>query len=848
MAALEATLLFPVRCSLLFRFTALSLVAAASVAAGRATDAPPSMDAAEIRLALDKLKVLGRVLYVAAHPDDENTGLISYFANGALYDTAYLSMTRGDGGQNLIGPELGPALGVIRTQELLAARRIDHGQQFFTRADDFGFSKSAAETLRFWDRGKVLADTVWAMRKFRPDIVVTRFPPDDDKTHGHHTASALLAQEAFKLAGDPKQFPEQLQFAQPWQPKRLFWNASDFFFRARNVPFDSAGLLKLEAGGYQPLLGKSYPEIAGASRSMHKSQGFGVGIERGERTEYFKELAGQPPADGNLFSGIDTTWSRVPAAKEIGAQIDAIIAHYDMTQPSKSVPALLAVRVALAKLGDDFWAKAKLWEIDRIIGACLGLHLEAVTEKPAAQPGETIPLQLEAINRSEIPVKFKSARLLAEGEVTPIDTALAQDTAFTKKLSLTVPATTPLTQPYWLRDPGTVGTYAVADQSLIGRPENPLVLPIQFTLEVGGQDITYEFAPRYRHVERVEGEVNEPLVIAPPAFVQLPQPVFMFGSSAAKTIGVRVIAAADLVKGEVALEVPKDWKVEPASAPIELHGAESETTCLFQVTPPAGSGEGVLQASLTIDGKKQPADSRQRIAYPHIEPQTLISPTEARIVRADIANKAKLVGYLPGAGDAIPESLREIGSEVKVLNDGDVKAEKLAPFDAIVLGVRAANVFPSRVSAWFPELLAYAKNGGVVVMQYNTTLGPKPEQLPYPLKVSRDRVTEENSAVRLLAPENPVLNFPNKISAVDFNGWVQERGLYFPNEWDRAWTPILSANDTGEKPLEGGLLVARVGQGWWVYTGLSFFRELPAGVPGAYRLFANMISLGKSKP
>ncbi|MGI9172567.1 MAG: PIG-L family deacetylase [Chthoniobacterales bacterium] len=806
------------------------------------------MDAAQIRLALDKLKVLGRVLYVAAHPDDENTGLISYFANGALYDTAYLSMTRGDGGQNLIGPELGPALGLIRTQELLAARRIDHGQQFFTRANDFGFSKSAAETLRFWDREKVLADTVWALRKFRPDIVVTRFSPDDNKTHGHHTASALLAQEAFKLAADPQKFPEQLKFVQPWQPTRLFWNTSEFFFRARNETFNSAGLLKLEAGGYQPLLGKSYPEIAGASRSMHKSQGFGVSIERGERTEYFKELEGPPAEDGKLFSGIDTTWSRVPAAKEIGAQIDGIIARYDMTLPSKSVPALLEVHAALAKLGDDFWAKAKLSEIDRIIGACLGLHLEAVTDKPAAQPGETIPLQLEAINRSDVPVKFKSARLLTEGEVTPLDAALAEDTVFTKKVSLTVPANTPFTQPYWLREPGTVGTYAVADQNLIGRPENPPALPIQFTLEIGGHDITYDLAPRYRHVERVEGEVNEPLVIAPPAFVQLPQPVFMFGNDAAKTVALRVIASADLVKGEVALEVPPGWKVEPASAPIELHGAESETTCLFQVTPPVASGEGVLRASLTMNGKKSSAYSRQRIAYPHIEPQTLISPTEAKIVRADIADKAKLVGYLPGAGDAIPESLREIGSEVKVLNDGDVKAAKLAPFDAIVLGVRAANVFPARVSAWFPELLAYAKNGGVVVMQYNTTPGPKPEQLPYPLKVSRDRVTEEDSAVRLLAPQNPVLNFPNKITAADFNGWVQERGLYFPNEWDKAWTPILSANDTGEKPLDGGLLVARVGKGWWVYTGISFFRELPAGVPGAYRLFANMISLGKSPP
>ncbi|MEP6810712.1 MAG: PIG-L family deacetylase, partial [Chthoniobacterales bacterium] len=782
------------------------------------------------------------------HPDDENTGLISYWANGALYDTAYLSMTRGDGGQNLIGPELGPQLGVIRTQELLAARRIDHGRQFFTRANDFGFSKSAAETLRIWDREKILADTVWAIRKFRPDVIVTRFPPDDDKTHGHHTASAILAQEAFKLAADPIKFPEQLKLAEPWQPQRLFWNASQFFFRARNVPFDETGLLKVEAGGYQPLLGKSYSEIAAASRTMHKSQGFGVSIERGEQTEYFKLLAGDAPKDGDIFSGIDRTWHRIPKAGEIAGKIDDIIAHYDMETPSRSVSALLELRGLMGKLDDAFWVRSKLAEVDRLIGACLGLHLEAVTEKPAAQPGETISLQLEAINRSTVSVKFKSARLLADGEVTPLDAELKHDALFLKKVSLQLPTTLPFTQPYWLREPATLGTFAVADQSLIGRPENPPPFPIEFTLEIGGQEIVYAVEPRFRQVDRVQGEVSEQLVIAPPAFVELPRPVFVFGNSAPKTVNVRVIASAEKVSGSVALEAPSGWKVEPAGCPVELQGTESETTCIFQVTPPQERGEGTLRAMLTLGGTKQPAFSRQRIAYPHIAAQTLISPAQAKLVRAEIVNKAPLVGYLPGAGDAIPESLREIGSEVKVLEDGDVKAANLARFDAIVLGVRAANVSPGRVSVWFPELLAYAKNGGVVVMQYNTTPGPKPEQLPYPLKVSRDRVTEEDAAVRLLAPEHPVLNFPNKITADDFAGWVQERGLYFPNEWDKAWTPILSSNDTGEKPLDGGLLVARVGKGWWVYTGYSWFRELPAGVPGAYRIFANMISLGKAKP
>lgn len=816
-----------------------------------AAEPPPPMHAAEIRLAIEKLNVLGRALYIAAHPDDENTGLIAYWANGALYDTAYLSLTRGDGGQNLIGPELGEQLGVIRTQELLAARRIDRGRQFFTRANDFGFSKSSEETLRLWDREKILADTVWTIRNFRPDIIVTRFPPDDDKTHGHHSASAQLAVEAFKAAADAKRFPEQLKFVRPWQATRILWNTSSFFFRARNIPFDTAGLILLEAGGYQPLLGKSYAEIDAASRTMHKSQGFGVSIERGEQKEYFKFLDGKPADAGtaaitDLFSGVDTTWSRVPHAAQLPERIRAIIAAYDIKRPSTSVPALLEVRRSLPGLREEFWAKEKLADLDAIIAACLGLHIETVSEKPAAQPGESLALQIEAINRSPVAVQCKSVRVSADTSV--LDSTLPEGQLVTKKVSLNVPGNLPFSQPYWLREPGTPGAFAVADQTLIGRPENPPPFPVELIMEIGGQEIVYNLEPRFRKVDRVEGETNQPLVIAPAVFVELPRPVFVFGNSSPKTLNVRVISQVEKATGSVAWEAPAGWKVEPASCPIELYGAESEVTCVFQINPPPGADEGVLRAVLLREsGERAPAFSRQRIEYPHIEPQTLISPAHAKLVRAGIENKAARVGYLPGAGDTVAESLREIGTDVKALENPEVKADNLARYDAIVIGIRAANADPNRVSAWMPELLAYAKKGGVVIMQYTTTPGPKPEHLPFPLKVSRDRVTDENAEVRLLAGDHPVLNFPNKITEKDFAGWVQERGLYFPSEWDRAWTPILSCNDPGEKPLDGGLLVARVEKGWFIYTGYSWFRQLPAGVPGAYRLFANMISLGKVK-
>lgn len=808
------------------------------VSLGRAASLPatPSeMDSGRIRLALETLNVLGRVLYVAAHPDDENTSLIAYWANGALYDTAYLSLTRGDGGQNLIGPELREQLGVIRTQELLAARKIDHGRQFFTRANDFGFSKSADETLRIWDREKILADVVWVIRKYRPDLVVTRFPTEDSDTHGHHTASARLTREAFRAAADPQRFPEQLKYVQTWQPTRLLWNSWQSFRREK---FDPTGFIPLEAGGYQPLLGKSYPEIAAASRSQHKSQGFGAEIRRGERKEYFQFLEGKPVGAGGIFEGVDTSWSRVGAkGGEVIGKLNDILRSFDATQPSKSVPGLLDLRKTLSALGDDPWVAQKRTELDGVIGACLGLHLEAVVEKPVAQPGEEINIQVEAINRSPLTVKLKS----------PVADTLSPNELKTEKTTSTLPKDLPYSEPYWLRQPGTVGTYAVADQTLISQPENPPPFPIEVALEVGGQEITYALEPRFRQVDRVAGETSEPLVIAPPAFVEFPQPVFIFGNEKSKAMTVRVVATTEHFSSELSLQAPAGWKVEPASFPVKLEGAGSEMSCTFQLTPPAQSGEAVMSVLFVSDaGEKSPASSRQRIDYPHIEPQTLISPAQAKLVRAKIANEARKVGYIPGAGDAIPECLREIGSEVKVLGDAEIKAANLAQFDAVVLGVRAYNVHPEQMSAWSRELLAYAQGGGVVLSQYNTTPGPKPEQLPHPLQVSHDRVTDETAEVRILAPEHPILNFPNKITAEDFAGWVQERGLYFPDQWDAAWTPILSSNDPGEPPRDSGLLVTQVGKGWFVYTGYSWFRELPAGVPGAYRIFANMVSLGKA--
>ena len=835
---------------MIWKTVAMLLVTGAALRSGRAADPPAPafpqpMNAAEIQLALQKLNVLGRVLYVAAHPDDENTNLMALWANGSLYDAGYLSVTRGDGGQNLIGPELREKLGVIRTQELLAARRLDHGRQFFTRAVDFGFSKTSEETLRIWDRDKVLSDIVWVIRRFRPDVVVTRFSPDDDKTHGHHTASAILAREAFQAAGDPKRFPEQLAFVEVWKPTRLVWNTSPFFFSNRNLPFDPTGLATMEAGGFNPLLGKAFTEIAAASLSMHKSQGVGSPPRRGARKEYFKVLEGAPITNG-LFDGVDTAWSRVPKSEAIAEKVKQVIAAFVPADPAASVPKLLELRKALTQFSDKDWGAQKRAEVDSIIAACLGLNIESSSTIAAVSAAQPLPIKFEAINRSKVPVQLLEVRTPVSGETLKLDLPLPTDQFVAKDLAPTLPKDVTWSQPYWLRKPATLGTFAVDDQTLIGLPENPPPFPVEVALRVGDQDLRYSVDTKYRTVDPIIGEVRQELVIAPPVFANLSNPVFVFGDDKPKSVQVRVAASTAAVRGQLRLEAPKGWGIEPASVPVDLKGANAVKSATFTIKPPSQGSEGTLRAVVSVEGRDY-SFARERIAYPHIGLHVLMPPAEAKIVRADIRKKGELIGYIPGAGDEIPQSLQQIGYNVKLLDVADITAENLKRFDAVVLGIRAYNT-QERIANWQPALLAYAKDGGVVVAQYNTTSDLKTKEIgPFPLEISRDRVTDENAEVRILAPDHPLMNTPNKITAEDFKGWVQERGLYFPNKWDPAWTPILSCNDPGEKPLDGGLLVAKSGSGYFIYTGYSWFRQLPAGVPGAYRLFANMVSLREAK-
>jgi LmbE family N-acetylglucosaminyl deacetylase len=841
--------------------------------------APKTWSSSEILLGLKKLNVLGSALYVAAHPDDENTRLIAYLANGRLVETGYLSCTRGDGGQNLIGPELREGLGVIRTQELLAARRIDGGRQFFTRANDFGFSKTPEETFTIWDKEQVLADMVWVIRQRRPDVMITRFPPDGRAGHGHHTASAMLAIEAFSAAANPKRFPEQLQYVQPWQAKRLLWNTGSFFVKAGE---DMSGYLKLDAGGFNPLLGKSYGEIAARSRSQHRSQGFGSSAQRGEALEYFQPLKGDK-ASADLFEGVDLTWNRVPGGAAIGKMIDEVIRKYDPANPSASVAGLLKVRekLAIARLptvpdgqlyGISFWRNEKLTEIEQLIQGCLGLHIEAtvtsptVTKEGLIQDKKSVvsPIMYEIVKRSDISVQlidevaYLSSSILDEvylqGGMSGMHSANThridlitgkrrQDTLVIKEDSRSIIGSS---QPYWLQKNGSVGMYTVEDLLSRGKAENEPVAKARFVFDIPGHRIMLTVPVQYKSTDPVEGEKYRPLTVVPPVMVNVGGHAYVFADNQPKTVPVTLRAGKAGVKGNLALNLPKGWTAEPASIPFELAAKDAEQTVQFRVQPGAGAAEGKseLRAVATVEGQ---AYSRgyQTIEYTHIPTQTLFPEAVAPLVKLDLRRKGQEIGYLMGAGDEVPDALRQIGYTVTLLKPEDLSEQNLRRFDAVVLGVRAYNTV-DRLKTLQPTLLKYVENGGNLVVQYNTSRSTVlPQVGPYPLTLSNDRVTVENASVTFLNPSQPLLNTPNKITSKDFEGWVQEQGLYYPSQWDPKYQTVLSSQDPGETPKQSAILVADYGKGHYIYTGLSLFRELPAGVPGAYRLLTNMVSLGK---
>lgn len=816
---------------------------------------PASLNSSEILLRLKKLNVLGSVLYIAAHPDDENTRLLAYLANEKLYRTGYLSLTRGDGGQNLIGDEQGTELGLIRTQELLSARRIDGAEQFFTRAYDFGFSKSTEEALEKWNKELILGDVVWVIRKFRPDVIITRFPEDGRAGHGHHSASAVLAHEAFIAAADPQQFPEQLKKGvQPWQAKRIVWNTYNFGGNntQRNDQF------KMDVGGYNALLGKGYGEIAAESRSQHKSQGFGVAAQRGSAWEYFAGVAGDAPKN-DLMDGVETGWRRTAGFGVLDRlqpeeRVNRMIGSFSYEHPERSVPDLVSLYKNLAATDglSSYWQTQKLKELQELIRACSGLYFEATAAVPYVAAGDSLRININVINRSGLPI---SGRVVRPFDY-PLPAPLPANQLVSYAQTIFVPVNMRISQPYWLEKGLNGAHFTVDDQSLIGLPESAAAYEMTVSVEIDHQVFHFSTPVRYKFADPVRGEVYQPLPVVPVlSLSESPQFVFTrLNRQPASAIKLNVTSlATELQKAKARYyqyeykgkELVKNSVLTDSTLSLQKNGTISYVLKTNDLLKKTGEKELRFFADISAPYKERyQSYTIRKIEYDHIPAITYFYLNKVKVIEDEIITAGKKVGYITGAGDRVPEALQEMGYEVTFLTHKDIVAGNLSYFDAIVMGVRAYNV-----NAWLndvhDELMDYVKKGGNLVVQYNTQsyAGPLNAKIgPWPFEVSRGRVTDETAAVRFLEPADPVLNWPNKITSKDFDGWIQERGIYFAEEPGKAYKRILGMKDPGEEEQEGSLIVASYGQGRFIYTGLVFFRQLPAGIGGAYRLFANLVS------
>jgi LmbE family N-acetylglucosaminyl deacetylase len=798
------------------------------------------MDAGHLAHAVDRLAVTGRVLYIAAHPDDENTRLLAYLANARHLTVAYLSMTRGGGGQNLIGREQAELLDVIRTEELLAARRIDGAQQRFTRMRDFGYSKSAKETLDTWGGDDALADVVWVVRTFRPDVIIARFD-ENPPNHGHHTASAIIAREAFAAAADPERYTAQLALgAKPWQATRLLRNIPNW----RDEP-PPEGAWTVDVGAYDARLGVSYGELAATSRSQHQSQGFGVPGERGAIVERFLTLAGSKTTT-DLVEGVPLGWDRFGDA---GVPVDRAMTEarslLTRDEPERALPSLLSARAALDALPDDPRVRDARAALERVIAATAGLFVRATAPAHAIVPGQSAELTVEVVLRR--PIEITLARLaFPDGTSLDVDAALVPNEKKHVKRELVLPASASISVPYWLAEPANAGRQSVADARRIGEPRGPAPLPVTATFDASGRAFRVDVAVQYMWTDPVRGERLREVLVAPPATLTPAREAVMSVVGKPARVVLRVHAGRDGVKGNVTLPVPAGWKVDPAAAPVDLAKAGDEATVSFAVAPPSGAGAVVLRPAIEIEGKAW-SFREDVIEYPHIPTTVVLQPARVSVVPLVVHIPKVLIGYVEGSGDTIAEDLAHLGMRVEILDDEVLRSDDLSRFHAIVVGIRAYNT-RVELRLQHDRLMRYVEDGGTVVVQYNTQsrLGPLEGRFgPYPIALGRGRVSDQRAAMTVLAPGHEILTRPNTIEPADFEGWVQERGLYYAETWDSRYAPIFAAADPGEEPLDGGLLFARHGKGRYIYTGLAFFRQLPAGVPGAYRLFVNLIGAEK---
>jgi LmbE family N-acetylglucosaminyl deacetylase len=828
-----------------FVLSCLLLLTAQS--SGVIAQAPPTYSSADIYLQIKKLNVLGSVLYIAAHPDDENTRLLAYFAKGKLYRTGYLSLTRGDGGQNLIGDEQGIELGLIRTQELLSARRIDGAEQFFSRAYDFGFCKTADEALKTWGHDKILSDVVWMIRKFQPDVIITRFPGDERAGHGQHQASEILAKEAFSAAADSTKFPEQFQYSvRPWQTKRIVWNT--FNFGATNTT--SENQFKMDVGVYNTLLGKSYGEIASESRSQHKSQGFGIARQRGQAFEYFETTAGDAPKN-SLMDGVDTTWQRTGDV-EITSQVNNILQAYDFEHPEKSAPALVSLYQTIQKIPDQYWKRQKLQEVKNLIAACSGLFAEATSNNVYAVQGDTIRVQFFINKRNNSDIVLKNIQLLS------FDTTLSQQLGtnqnFTITKSFNVPVDAKIYQPYWLEKPLQSGSFDVSDQQLMGKAENDPAYKAIFTFAINNVDLTFDRPVQYKTTDPVKGEVYQPLRVVPAITGRFDEPLYVLDGAKEKEVELELHTRKSFKDVSIHMTSGEDWKISGGALGDSINkDASQDVRAIITTNTSSGNTEIGVAINEIIDNQNssymQPLMDEHAISYEHIPSIIYYTPLKAKAEKINIITKGKNIGYIIGAGDKVPQALQQMGYNVTFLHPNNITDENLKQFDAVIAGVRAYNV-NDWMNSKYEVLMRYIQNGGNYIVQYNT-IGFQSTKMkigPYDFAISRTRVTDENANVHVLLPNHVALNTPNKISSHDFEGWIQERSIYQAEQIDSAhYEAPLGMHDANEPETNGSLIIAKYGKGNFVYTGLVFFRELPAGITGVYRLMANLIALPKNK-
>jgi LmbE family N-acetylglucosaminyl deacetylase len=880
------------------RFLRVGLLAA-TLAAAPALPAPaPAQQAgaseyegaAGLGLALRRLGTAKRVLMIGAHPDDEYTPLLAHLALGEGADVAYLSLTRGEGGQNGIGTELGEALGILRTEELLAARRADGAEQFFSRAYDFGFSKNADEAFRHWPREELLRDVVAVIRRYRPDVVVTVFSGTPADGHGQHQVSALVGREAFEAAGDPGRFPEQLAAGlRPHRAAKLYqslWRGAE------------SSTLRLQVGAFDPLLGRSPYQLAMASRSRHRSQDMGRPEPAGPQWAYLRRFPAAGPAsdaatpEASLFAGVDSTLSAAAIA-DAGrrGRLAAAFAEYQSLaqrlrreanplEPGRLVPELaralaLLDRADAALAGDAspaaeelrFRVAAEREDARAALARAAGTVFEATADDARIVPGETLTVTATLWNGGERPVRVAALEpALPPGwTAEPLDSlarAVAPGAVAARRFRVRVPADAATSGAYFLRRPRAGDLYAwTGDREVDGLPFEPAPVRVRARVAVESAELPLTAEATFREVDPRQGELRRPVLVVPAVSVLLEPAASVLavpeagGGASPAPLRYRVRLRAEApggIAGTLRLALPRGWSAEPQAAPVRFAAPGEQREVDFMVRAPAGvaPGDYPVRAAFEAEDGRRFERGVQLVDYPHVRARPLLHEAASRVRAADVRVPSGLkVAYVTGAGEEGPGVLAQLGIVPDLLDAEALATRDLSRYDVVVAGSRAYEV-RADLAAHNARLLEYVRRGGTLIVQYNKYELVEGGFTPYPLTMARphDRVTDEAAPVRVLDPAHPVFTWPNRITERDFEGWIQERGLYFARTWDPHYTPLLETGDPGEAPLRGALLVAPYGEGTYVYTGLAFFRQLPEGVPGAWRLFANLLALGADRP